>query len=89
MGWGKCRVVNITSTFFEADEKLQWLFKLYDKDQNGEIVQDEMEDIFIKMCRIVEKTEVDHMKKHAKIAEEERKRQAQGKSGNGIIYIFI
>ena len=30
------------------------------------------------MCRIVEKTEVDHMKKHAKIAEEERKRQAQG-----------
>ena len=48
-----------------------------------------MEDIFIKMCRIVEKTEVDHMKKHAKIAEEERKRQAQGKSENGIIYIFI
>ena len=48
-----------------------------------------MEDIFIKMCRIVEKTEVDHMKKHAKIAEEERKRQAQGRSGNGIIYIFI
>ena len=88
-GMGQCRVVNITSTFFEADEKLQWLFKLYDKDQNGEIVQDEMEDIFIKMCRIVEKTEVDHMKKHAKIAEEERKRQAQGRSGNGIIYIFI
>ena len=84
-------MVNITSTFFEADEKLQWLFKLYDKDQNGEIVQDEMEDIFIKMCRIVEKTEVDHMKKHAKIAEEERKRQAQGKEWkwNISLYDFI
>ena len=80
--------VSADKLLFVADEKLQWLFKLYDKDQNGEIVQDEMEDIFIKMCRIVEKTEVDHMKKHAKIAEEERKRQAQGKSGNGIIYIF-
>merc|ERR1711915_1038339 len=59
-----------------ADEKLQWLFKLYDKDSNGEIVQEEMEDIFIKMCKIVEKTELDHYKKHAKIAEEERKRKA-------------
>ena len=59
-----------------VDEKLQWLFKLYDKDSNGEIVQEELEDIFIKMCRIVEKTEVDHFKKHAKLAEEERKRQA-------------
>ena len=60
-----------------ADEKLQWLFKLYDKDQNGEIIQDELEDVFIKMCRITEKTEIDHIKKHAKIAEEERKKQAQ------------
>ena len=34
-----------------------------------------MEDIFLKMCRIVEKTEVDHYKKHAKIAEEERKKK--------------
>ena len=55
---------------------MQWLFKLYDKDSNGEIVQEEMEDIFIKMCKIVEKTELDHYKKHAKIAEEERKRKA-------------
>ena len=62
--------------FFSAEEKLQWLFKLYDKDSNGEIVQEEMEDIFIKMCKIVEKTELDHYKKHAKIAEEERKRKA-------------
>jgi hypothetical protein len=45
---------------FPVDEKLQWLFKLYDKDSNGEIVQEELEDIFLKMCRIVEKTEVDH-----------------------------
>jgi len=59
-----------------ADDKLQWLFKLYDKDQNGEIVQDEFEDIFIKMCRIAEKTEIDHIKKHAKILEEERKKKA-------------
>ena len=59
-----------------AEEKLQWLFKLYDKDSNGEIVQEEMEDIFIKMCKIVEKTELDHYKKHAKLAEEDRKRKA-------------
>ena len=45
---------------------------------NGEIVQEELEDIFIKMCKIVEKTELDHIKKHAKIAEEERKRKALG-----------
>lgn len=69
--------VSDDKVLFVADEKLQWLFKLYDKDQNGEIIQDELEDIFIKMCRITEKTEIDHMKKHAKIAEEERKRQAQ------------
>ena len=61
-----------------AEEKLQWLFKLYDKDMNGEIVQEELEDIFIKMCKIVEKTELDHIKKHAKIAEEERKRKSLG-----------
>ena len=64
-------------TIILADEKLQWLFKLYDKDQNGEIIQDELEDVFIKMCRITEKTEIDHIKKHAKIADEERKKQAQ------------
>ena len=58
-----------------VDEKLAWLFKLYDKDSNGEIVQEEMEDIFLKLCRIVEKTEVDHFKKHAKLAEEERKKK--------------
>ena len=63
---------------YPAEEKLQWLFKLYDKDMNGEIVQEELEDIFIKMCKIVEKTELDHIKKHAKIAEEERKRKALG-----------
>ena len=34
-----------------VDEKLAWLFKLYDKDSNGEIVQEEMEDIFLKLCR--------------------------------------
>ena len=54
------------------------MFKLYDKDMNGEIVQEELEDIFIKMCKIVEKTELDHIKKHAKIAEEERKRKTLG-----------
>ena len=54
------------------------MFKLYDKDMNGEIVQEELEDIFIKMCKIVEKTELDHIKKHTKIAEEERKRKALG-----------
>ena len=35
-----------------------------------------MEDVFLKMCKIVEKTEVDHMKKHQKLAEEERKKRA-------------
>ena len=61
--------------YLSVDEKLAWLFKLYDKDSNGEIVQEEMEDIFLKLCRIVEKTEVDHFKKHAKLAEEERKKK--------------
>ena len=28
------------------------------KDGNGEISQEEMEDVFLKMCKIVEKTEV-------------------------------
>ena len=69
-----------SSSSSPAEEKLQWLFKLYDKDMNGEIVQEELEDIFIKMCKIVEKTELDHIKKHAKIAEEERKRKALGGS---------
>ena len=46
------------------------------KDGNGEITQEEMEDVFLKMCKIVEKTEVDHMKKHQKLAEEERKKRA-------------
>ena len=64
-----------------VDEKLAWLFKLYDKDSNGEIVQEEMEDIFLKLCRIVEKTEVDHFKKHAKLAEEERKKKVKLKQG--------
>ena len=68
----------VLQIFNSAEEKLQWLFKLYDKDMNGEIVPDELEDIFIKMCKIVEKTELDHIKKHAKIAEEERKRKALG-----------
>ena len=68
--------ISLLNVFVSAEEKLGWLFKLYDKDSNGEIVQEEMEDIFIKMCKIVEKTELDHYKKHAKIAEEERKRKA-------------
>ena len=46
------------------------------KDGNGEITQEEMEDVFLKMCKIVEKTEVDHMKKHQKLAEEDRKKRA-------------
>ena len=61
---------------FLVQQKLQWLFKLYDKDGNGEISQDEMEDVFVKMCKIVEKTEIDHMKKHKKLEEEERKQKA-------------
>merc|ERR1712079_105060 len=59
-----------------VQQKLQWLFKLYDKDGNGEISQEEMEDVFVKMCKIVEKTEIDHMKKHKKLEEEERKQKA-------------
>ena len=73
-------IIIIIIIIIAAEEKLQWLFKLYDKDMNGEIVQEELEDIFIKMCKIVEKTELDHIKKHAKIAEEDRKRKALGNS---------
>ena len=32
--------------------------------------------MFVKMCKIVEKTEVDHMKKHKKMEEEERRQKA-------------
>ena len=35
-----------------------------------------MEDVFLKMCKIVEKTEIDHMKKHKKMEEEERRKKA-------------
>ena len=66
-GTGSCHLhfSLIQRTFYiSVDEKLAWLFKLYDKDSNGEIVQEEMEDIFLKLCRIVEKTEVDAFKKH-------------------------
>ena len=42
---------------------------------NGEISQDELEDVFLKMCKIVEKTEIDHLRKHNKLAEKERQRQ--------------
>ena len=34
-------------------EKLHWAFKLYDKDGNGEIDQEEMEEIFVKLCMLV------------------------------------
>ena len=66
-GTGSCHLhfSLIQRTFYiSVDEKLAWLFKLYDKDSNGEIVQEEMEDIFLKLCRIVEKTEVNAFKKH-------------------------
>ena len=46
------------------------------KDGNGEISQEEMEDVFVKMCKIVEKTEIDHLKKHKKLEEEERRKKA-------------
>ena len=46
------------------------------QDGNGEISQEEMEDVFVKMCKIVEKTEIDHMKKHKKLEEEERRQKA-------------
>ena len=34
------------------EDKLKWLFKLYDKDGNGEIDPDEMEDVFTKLCKV-------------------------------------
>ena len=37
---------------FLVEEKLKWMFKLYDKDGNGEIDPDEMEDIFTKLCKV-------------------------------------
>ena len=41
--------------FTLVEEKLHWAFKLYDKDGNGEIDLQEMEDIFIKLCALVTK----------------------------------
>ena len=37
------------------------------KDGNGEISQEEMEDVFLKMCKIVEKTEVGEITKYLQI----------------------
>ena len=34
-------------------EKLHWAFKLYDKDGNGEIDPEEMQEIFSKLCSLV------------------------------------
>ena len=39
--------------FSSVSEKLHWAFKLYDKDGNGEIDQEEMEEIFTKLCVLV------------------------------------
>ena len=33
-------------------EKLHWAYKLYDKDGNGEVEIDEMEDVFVRLCKI-------------------------------------
>ena len=37
---------------FVVEEKLKWAFKLYDVDGSGEIDEDEMQEIFEKLCRI-------------------------------------
>ncbi|XP_023343792.1 neuronal calcium sensor 2 [Eurytemora carolleeae] len=53
-----------------AEEKLHWAFRLYDQDRSGDIDEEEMVDMFTKLCRIVEKEQLDE--------EEERiKNQAQ------------
>ena len=43
----------ILNVLFSVAEKLDWAFKLYDGDGNGEIDQEEMEEIFTKLCELV------------------------------------
>ena len=42
-----------TKILISVAEKLHWAFKLYDKDGNGEIDQEEIEEIFTKLCVLV------------------------------------
>ena len=53
------------------DEKLHWAFKLYDKDGNGEIDPEEMEEIFTKLCSLVKVER--KLEEKAKEREEEEK----------------
>ena len=54
-------------------EKLHWAFKLYDKDGNGEIDPEEMQEIFTKLCSLV--TAEKRMEEKAKEKEEEAKKK--------------
>ena len=45
---------NISYLNILVTEKLHWAFKLYDKDGNGEIDREEMEEIFSKLCSLVQ-----------------------------------
>ena len=36
----------------EPDQKLHWAYKLYDKDGDGQVEIEEMEDVFGRLCQI-------------------------------------
>ena len=59
--------------FISVHEKLHWAFKLYDKDGNGEIDPEEMQEIFTKLCSLV--TAEKRMEEKAKEKEEEAKKK--------------
>ena len=59
--------------FVVVHEKLHWAFKLYDKDGNGEIDPEEMQEIFTKLCSLV--TAEKRMEEKAREREEAAKKK--------------
>ena len=45
-------------------EKLHWAFRLYDRDGDEVVEQDEMEDVFVRLCRIAKN--IENAEKNAK-----------------------
>ncbi|XP_023320309.1 S-modulin [Eurytemora carolleeae] len=61
----------------KVEEKLKWMFKLYDKDGNGEIDPEEMEDIFTKLCKEFTSDELYDEKNSWMIMISQKKRQGE------------
>ena len=58
--------INIFGLNILVDEKLHWAFKLYDKDGNGEIDPEEMQEMFSKLCSLVNVEKTNEAKEREK-----------------------